>query len=724
MTFEALLDKCLDNDVLALYQLYEYQLTLEDINHLFNHLESISEQDEKYYQARTLLSWYQLRSLPDYFNTTQTITFYEQAIAHKNSLAHVLLALIHIEGTGGMPINYPEAITLLDSAILLNDTMALLYRARMHAKGQGGPINYAAAIEMYFKGVLKDDSMAMNNLAKIHLERKNYQDAIMLLDKAIELNNSAAMYTRAGMHLDGLGGFTNYQEAMRLYEKATGLNFVKAYNNLGYMYLKGWGEPVNYLKARQLFEQAIEKGSDGALINLGRMLINGLGCNVDIDAGIKLYQRAIGLGNIEAMYLMANVYESGQNGSANAQKAIDLYFEAYYRSKHKASLEALERLAKSNFIYAKTKFILIYLINKQPNKASLFFLENPTSFMPILYKDLIQLFDQPAKKIDLIELLLKFLKRYSEFSNLTQLQYLQFKIYLYQGKEQQALRVYKDHLEFKQNLTAEEFYLIGNVLLSGMEDLIDTNKIKCMEQACYAYNQAYEISNDKVYFDLLIKILRTKKALKEHLFPGDIMRAADKEDCVLYNQFLNELTQSNDHKKIMALNSLIIAKQHHLQKKNQLPFFPNNSLSIAKKLKDKLEHGTSLENSLNDIQLLRQIKKNSALYKVLMPLLTEPNPLNQIIDADDCKRLLQEQNCETSVLKMLSEKEVISPEGLNLLANNKKIIEFVRNMSTQQLEALKSRSPHNPLVQLISLIDENLNNSIIQESNLISLMNR
>jgi len=114
----------------------------------------------------------------------------------------------------------------------------------------------------------------------------------------------------------------------------------------------------------------------------------------------------------------------------------------------------------------------------------------------------------------------------------------------------------------------------------------------------------------------------------------------------------------------------------------------------------------------------------SALYKVLMPLLTEPNPLNQIIDADDCKRLLQEQNCETSVLKMLSEKEVISPEGLNLLANNKKIIEFVRNMSTQQLEALKSRSPHNPLVQLISLIDENLNNSIIQESNLISLMNR
>jgi len=43
MTFEALLDKCLDNDVLALYQLYEYQLTLEDINHLFNHLESISE---------------------------------------------------------------------------------------------------------------------------------------------------------------------------------------------------------------------------------------------------------------------------------------------------------------------------------------------------------------------------------------------------------------------------------------------------------------------------------------------------------------------------------------------------------------------------------------------------------------------------------------------------------------------------------------------------------
>ena len=97
------------------------------------------------------------------------------------------------------------------------------------------------------------------------------------------------------MYENGVGVERNYEKAIELYEKAIELGNSIAMNNLGNIYKSGTLVKQDYEKAIELYEKAIELGDNDAIYNLGiiyyyHITDNGKALKLLIDA----YNKGIG----------------------------------------------------------------------------------------------------------------------------------------------------------------------------------------------------------------------------------------------------------------------------------------------------------------------------------------------------------------------------------------------------------------------------------------------
>lgn len=95
---------------------------------------------------------------------------------------------------------------------------------------------------------------AYNELGNIYFERKEYNKALHIYQRAIELNPGyAEPYNLGNIYVEQK---KDYLKALQLYEKAVEVNpnYAKAYNNLGNIYF----EQRNYHKALQMYQKATE----------------------------------------------------------------------------------------------------------------------------------------------------------------------------------------------------------------------------------------------------------------------------------------------------------------------------------------------------------------------------------------------------------------------------------------------------------------------------------
>ena len=173
---------------------------------------------------------------------------------------------------------------------------------------------------MNFNGPKKDEYMKILNSAEesdqLYLKamlqefnEKNYQKAIELYEKAIELGNSWAMNNLGVMYDKGEGVEQDYQKAKELYEKAIKLGNSQAMNNLGIMYDKGNGVNQDYQKAIELYKKAAELDNDWGTHNLANMYRLGNGVNLDHQKAIELYEKAIILGNKTSLTHYKQIYD-------------------------------------------------------------------------------------------------------------------------------------------------------------------------------------------------------------------------------------------------------------------------------------------------------------------------------------------------------------------------------------------------------------------------------
>ena len=169
---------------------------------------------------------------------------------------------------------------------------------------------------------------------------KEYNNAIGFYEAAIRLSHAGAMFNRAVMYRDGLGGQVNYAAARNLFERATDLGNAHAINQLAFMYLEGRSGTKNHKEARDLFEQAIALNhiDYDAITKLGLIYRDGFPPFnlIDYRRAIELFNQAANNQNTEAMTYLGFMYLEGIGCKQNYSKAIQLFDDACNRDNPEA----------------------------------------------------------------------------------------------------------------------------------------------------------------------------------------------------------------------------------------------------------------------------------------------------------------------------------------------------------------------------------------------------
>ena len=252
----------------------------------------------------------------------------------QRSHALYLRAYMYERGLGCI-VNYSEAISFYEQAIVLKNPAAMNGRALMYQCGIGGDANIAAAVDLFKQAMALDFPSSINNLAWLY-ERGiddilpvNVSEAITLYQQAINLGHAIAMNNLAMMIQHGVGCAVDMPAAIALYKQSIELNCPVAMSNLAKIYgLGAVNVPVDYKAAIELYDQSIALGFPGAMCDRAQMLQHGVGGRVDHAGAIELYKQAIVLNYPPAMFHLAELYENDRDVPGNYLKAIELYKQA------------------------------------------------------------------------------------------------------------------------------------------------------------------------------------------------------------------------------------------------------------------------------------------------------------------------------------------------------------------------------------------------------------
>lgn len=218
-------------------------------------------------------------------------------------------------------------------------------------------VSFAAALGYVF-GEEKSDTQLIED-AKAHIQKKEYDEAIKLLNGLDAKGNSDAAFLLANIYYNGIGVPVSYKKTISFLEKAKTPDSI---NMLARLYAEGKGCTKDTKKAVSLWEEAASLGSATAEYQLGAIYLNGiLGIKADIKKAtayikssakkgfapaqkalsalpkehtaltvdeISELEEASNKGDIKAAYSLANAYFKGDGVLQSKTKAIELYTKA------------------------------------------------------------------------------------------------------------------------------------------------------------------------------------------------------------------------------------------------------------------------------------------------------------------------------------------------------------------------------------------------------------
>lgn len=207
--------------------------------------------------------------------------------------------------------------------------------------------------------------------AKAHISKKEYEEAVKLLNTLDAKNNSEAQYLLANIYYNGIGVPVSYKKAIAYLERSGNADSL---NMLARLYVEGKGCTKNNTKAIELWQKAAQLGSPAAEYQLGVIYLNGiLGVKTDIKKAVAYIrssakkgfapaQKALSAlpkehtalsqdeiaelealsdnGDIKSTYSLANAYFKGDGVLQSKNKAIELYTKAA-KEAHFASMIVL-----------------------------------------------------------------------------------------------------------------------------------------------------------------------------------------------------------------------------------------------------------------------------------------------------------------------------------------------------------------------------------------------
>lgn len=200
------------------------------------------------------------------------------------------------------------------------------------------------------------ESKALCLLKALALLRiKKVDDAIILLEKLISEELTAAMLQRADLYASGIGRFNNdpnYSEAYSLLDMAIEKGSLSAKVYRAQLLLMGQGTEDGLPKfdeAISVLTDANESGNSRARALLAFAYIEGIGVFIDVEKGIGLLDEGIKKGEPDSMVCRAAYCMKGEgerDKKPNYSKAIDLLTSAMQTGNNEAVVLRAVMLAK------------------------------------------------------------------------------------------------------------------------------------------------------------------------------------------------------------------------------------------------------------------------------------------------------------------------------------------------------------------------------------------
>ncbi len=170
--------------------------------------------------------------------------------------------------------------------------------------------------ELYLEAALRGEAWAQTKLGKLYIasnEEARLREAVQLLKRAADQNDSEAVYLLATMTAAGAGVEQSNVEAFAQMKRAADLSFADAQFALGTMYFEGRGTAQDQAAALASFRRAAGGGNTEAMFAAARIMLSQPDAEMRSE-GLALMNRAIESGHIEAALTLATAYGRGSRG--------------------------------------------------------------------------------------------------------------------------------------------------------------------------------------------------------------------------------------------------------------------------------------------------------------------------------------------------------------------------------------------------------------------------
>ncbi len=261
------------------------------------------------------------------------------------------LALCYLNARG-VEQNVQKAVELLNTCYENRYTDAYLHLSRLYDKGIGVLPDHAKALSLCKEAAELGNKQAMVQWGQRCLDDVSVRDpklALYWLNKAKDLDSSAAMNTLGVLYMAGEVVPRDPMKAKEMFERGTALGDAECIYNLSLTYFDGSCGQKDLLVSCQLMRKSAEMGFAPAFHSLGLRYLNGWGVARDEKEAKKWFYKSACAEVPDGMNLYGTMLLQGRGGAERDPASAILWFEKAAGRLHGGAMNNLGICALNGF---------------------------------------------------------------------------------------------------------------------------------------------------------------------------------------------------------------------------------------------------------------------------------------------------------------------------------------------------------------------------------------
>ncbi|WP_085359963.1 tetratricopeptide repeat protein [Neisseria dumasiana] len=262
-------------------------------------------------RAKSNLGWLYYKGWGTQKDVQKAFYWTQQAAKQGNIPSYNNLGFYYSHGIG-VPVDWKKGAEYYQLAADNGYADAYQNLAIIYSQGKGVLQNQDRALELAKKAVDNGNQLAIYNVGTIYASMGKYDDAILWLRKAADLNISVAQAELAGLLVKIGKNEKDREEAKQWLFKSLEQDDAYAYSVAGVMYSeKNDTFPYDEAKAFDYYLKAAEMGEETAQTLIGLWYLNGKHVMKDEKKALEWFERSANNGEIKAAKKLVEIYGNG-----------------------------------------------------------------------------------------------------------------------------------------------------------------------------------------------------------------------------------------------------------------------------------------------------------------------------------------------------------------------------------------------------------------------------